>query len=155
MNGNKTLIETFYSAFQRKDYSTMQSLYHDEAIFSDPVFRNLNATEVRGMWKMLLTSSSDLRVEFNHVKAASGKGSCHWEAWYTFSKTKRPVHNVIDASFEFREGRIFRHYDNFDLWRWSRQALGPAGLFLGWSPFLRNKVRKTATERLDKFLGRS
>jgi ketosteroid isomerase-like protein len=152
MTDNKALIEAFYSAFQRKDYTTMQSLYHDDAVFSDPVFQNLNATQVRGMWEMLLNASSDLRVEFDQVKATSERGNCHWEAWYTFSKTKRPVHNVIDASFEFCDGKILRHYDNFDLWRWSRQALGPAGLILGWAPFMQNRIRKTGRERLDRFL---
>ena len=148
------LITEFYSAFQRKDYRTMQSLYHDQAIFSDPVFGDLNAAEVRGMWEMLLTSSKDLRVEFDSVRTEGDKGSCHWEAWYTFTKTKRLVHNKIDASFVFRNGKIFRHNDRFDLWRWSRHALGVSGIFLGWSPPVQNKIRSMARARLNIFLQR-
>jgi hypothetical protein len=59
---------------------------------------------------------------------------------------------VIDADFEFKDGKIFRHRDHFDFWRWSRMALGTSGLLLGWTPFLKNKVQTTAKARLRKFM---
>jgi hypothetical protein len=78
---------------------------------------------------------------------------CRWEAWYTFSRTGRKVHNIIDASFEFKDGKILVHQDTFDFWRWTRQALGMPGILLGWTPFMRNKVRVTARNGLKKFMG--
>ena len=57
---NQQLITTFYSAFQKKDYKTMQNCYADNATFSDPVFVNLNATEVKAMWEMLCIRGTDL-----------------------------------------------------------------------------------------------
>jgi ketosteroid isomerase-like protein len=148
------IITAFYTAFQRKDYRTMQALYHKEASFSDPVFKELDSVEVRAMWEMLLTSSKDLRIEFKNVKASDGRGACEWEAWYSFSRTKRRVHNKISATFEFKDGKIFRHHDTFDLWRWSGQALGLSGILLGWTSVLQNKIRETARSRLDQFLKR-
>jgi hypothetical protein len=47
---------------------------------------------------------------------------------------------------------IVSHHDSFDFWRWSRQALGAPGLLLGWSPVLRNQVRKQANTSLRKYL---
>ena len=38
--------------------------------------------------------------------------------------------------------------------KWSRQALGPKGLALGWTPFLRRKVGGTAKAGLDKFMAK-
>lgn len=152
MHPNEQLIHTFYSAFQKKDYATMQQCYHDEATFSDPVFQNLSSREVRAMWQMLISGSKDLRLEFNKVQATDGKGSAHWDAFYTFSRTGRPVINRIDATFEFKDGKILRHTDVFDLWKWSRQALGLPGLLLGWGPIVQNKVRATARKTLDQFL---
>ncbi|MCS5593468.1 MAG: hypothetical protein NZ730_02720 [Porticoccaceae bacterium] len=29
------------------------------------------------------------------------------------------AYNAIDATFEFKDGRIFRHNDQFKFWRWS------------------------------------
>ena len=57
----------------------------------------------------------------------------------------------LAASFEFRDGKIVKHADCFDLYRWSRQALGPAGLLLGWTPLLQNKVRAMAAKGLADY----
>lgn len=151
---NEKLIAQFYSAFQRGDYETMQSLYHPEAVFSDPVFTNLSSDQVKSMWEMLLTSAKDLKVEFESVIADQHSGSCFWEAWYTFSKTGRPVHNMIQANFQFKDGLILRHTDSFDLWRWSRMALGLSGTLLGWTPLLQGKIRTMAAKNLAKFRSR-
>ena len=78
-------------------------------------------------------------------------GRAHWDARYTFSATGRKVLNRIDASFEFRDGLIVRHVDRFPFWTWARQALGAPGLLLGWSGFLRAKVRATAAKNLAAF----
>ena len=48
-------------------------------------------------------------------------------------------------------GLVRRHPDRFDLWRWSRMALGMPGVLLGWSPLIRNKVRKQAADGLAAF----
>ncbi len=58
---------------------------------------------------------------------------------------------MIHAEFRFRDGRILAHVDDFDLWRWSRQALGLPGVLLGWSPLLRSKVRSQAAAQLARF----
>jgi len=121
---NKKIIVDFYEAFSNKDYVRLQTLYHEDATFSDPVFRNLNAMQVRAMWEMLIRSGHDLKITFHDVKADDQKGSCRWEAYYTFSLTGRKVHNIIHASFEFRESKIHRHTDRFSFWRWAGMALG-------------------------------
>jgi hypothetical protein len=101
---------------------------------------------------MLISAGSDLKIEYSSVEADAMKGSCHWEAWYTFSVTGNKVHNIIDARFEFKEGLIFRHRDRFDFWRWSRMALGMSGVLLGWTPAVEKKVQETARKRLAKFM---
>jgi hypothetical protein len=148
---NQTLIENFYRAFHARDAAQMARSYHDQARFSDPVFPNLDAAGVRAMWTMLTSRANDLTVEASDFSFDGDRGRCKWVARYTFTATKRFVENRIDASFVFKDGLIVEHNDNFDFWRWSRQALGPAGLVLGWSPVLRNKVRKTAADSLAKF----
>jgi ketosteroid isomerase-like protein len=155
MQKNKDLIIQFYTAFQNGDFATMQNSYHDEAHFSDPAFQNLNATEVRAMWQMLVTAAKDLKITFSDVAADDTKGSCKWEAYYTFSRTGRKVHNIIEANFEFKDGKILKHNDHFSFWRWSRQALGTPGLFLGWTNMLEQKVRSTARKGLDAFMYKS
>jgi ketosteroid isomerase-like protein len=151
MNAEAELIQRFYTAFARGDYATMQACYHQQAMFHDPVFPALDSRQVKAMWQMLLTSARDLRVTFSDVSAQGSTGSCNWQAYYTFSRSGRPVHNIIHARFTFKDGLILEHTDYFNFWRWSRQALGTPGLLLGWSPLIRNKVRATAQQNLAKF----
>jgi hypothetical protein len=152
MHPQEKLIERFYTAFQNKNYREMQDLYHPDATFYDPVFQDLSAREVKGMWQMLVTSARDLEISHGKVSVNENRGRCEWQAWYTFTATGKKVHNIIRADFEFRDEMIFRHKDHFDFWRWSRMALGIPGLLLGWSPVIRNKVRTSAKSRLYKFL---
>jgi hypothetical protein len=152
MHDNKKLIQDFYSAFNARDYVTMQQAYHKQAEFYDPVFQELNSEQVKAMWQMLLTTSKDLVVKVSEISADDASGKCRWDAWYTFSRTGRKVHNIIQARFQFRDGHIINHRDHFSLWRWSRQALGISGVLLGWSPIVRNKVRATAQSALRKYM---
>jgi len=130
----------------------MQECYHPQASFSDPVFHTLKSHEVKAMWEMLITAGKDLKVSFSDIKANDTSGTCRWEAWYTFSRTGRKVHNIIDASFEFQDGKILKHQDAFDFWRWSRQALGLTGFLLGWTSAIQEKISETAHKSLQKFM---
>ena len=152
MNTNEKLIENFYTAFQKLDAGAMINCYHPDSHFSDPVFPNLSASETGAMWRMLCSQAKNFELTFTDIQANERTGKAHWEAKYDFSATGRRVHNKIDAEFEFQDGKIIKHTDRFDFWKWSSQALGPVGVFLGWTPLLRRKVQKQAGERLAKFI---
>ena len=151
MHPNADLITRFYSAFADNDYVTMASCYADDAVFEDPVFGELDAEGARAMWRMFCTSGNDIELSFDDVVADDVSGSARWEARYEFPKTGRDVHNKISASFAFRDGLIVRHDDHFDLYRWTRMALGPIGTVLGWSPMVQGKVRGQARFQLERF----
>lgn len=144
------VLERFYAAMAQRDWATMGACYAEDARFSDPVFPDLDAAGVRAMWKMLLGSGTDLRVEHTVVEEGPDRGLARCEAHYTFGSSGRKVYNVIHSRFELRDGLITVQRDQFDLWRWSRQALGTTGLLLGWSPLVRNKVQAMAAARLAK-----
>jgi ketosteroid isomerase-like protein len=151
-NENTQLIEQFYTSFQQHDYKGMIACYHPQVEFSDPVFLTLKGKRASAMWHMLIERGKELTLEFGGIQASNEVGKAHWEAKYPFSGTGRQVHNIIDANFRFQGGKIFRHDDHFDLWRWTRMALGTSGILLGWSPIVQNKVRTTARASLDKFI---
>ncbi|MEM9301659.1 MAG: nuclear transport factor 2 family protein [Pseudomonadota bacterium] len=151
MNDRVELIDRFYRSFQALDAPQMASCYHDEVRFSDPAFPDLRGSAAGAMWAMLCDRAQAFSLTYSDVEADNQRGRAHWEARYVFSATGRSVHNRIDAEFEFRDGRIVRHIDRFDFWRWSRMALGPAGLVLGWTPFLKRKVQSQAAENLERY----
>jgi ketosteroid isomerase-like protein len=151
---NQAVIETFYSSFQSRDHAGMIACYHPDVHFSDPVFIDLKGNQAKAMWHMLCERGRDLKIEFNGVQATDTTGRAHWEARYTFGGSGRYVHNIIDANFRFQDGKIMEHQDSFGLWRWTRQALGPVGLILGWTPMVQKRVRLKAMEGLAAFIAK-
>lgn len=154
MHPNAALIRQFYAAFAAQDAEAMAKCYHNDVVFSDPVFGELRGERARDMWRMLCARAKDLRVEADDVRADDVSGSARWEAWYAFGKADRPVHNVIDARFTFRDGLIATHHDTFSLTRWAGMALGPAGRLLGWAPPFQARVRADALRGLDAYRAR-
>ena len=153
MNGNALVIERFYSAFQKLDYTTMQSCYSDDIIFNDPAFGILEGPEAKAMWEMLCKNAKNFSLSFSNIQLLDEEyATCDWVANYTFSKTGRKVTNKIKAHMRLQDGMIIEHTDQFDIWKWSRQALGIPGWLLGWSGYLKNKIRHNARKSLEKFM---
>jgi len=152
MNPNETVIDRFYTAFQQLDGKGMAACYHETIHFSDPVFPDLRGPAAGAMWQMLCANAKDFELRYSGIRADDTHGTAHWEAEYEFSATGRRVHNRIEATFGFQEGKVIRHQDEFSFWKWSIMALGPVGLALGWSPMLKNKVRRQAAAGLKKLM---
>lgn len=154
MNANEALITKFYTAFANSDAQTMSECYHPKIHFIDPAFGLLKEEQVSKMWRMLIQrSKGNIKIEFSNIKADETTGSANWVATYNFSKTNRNVINKIAAEFVFKDGLIIKHTDSFDVWKWSKQAFGPAGYLLGWTGFFQKKIQKQALLSLEKFKG--
>jgi len=153
MNGNAQVIQRFYSAFQKLDYATMQFCYSDDIIFNDPAFGILEGPKAKAMWEMLCKNAKNFSLSFSNIQLLDDEyATCDWVANYTFSKTGRKVTNKIKAHMRLQDGMIIEHTDQFDIWKWSRQALGLPGILLGWSGYLKNKIRHNARKSLEKFM---
>lgn len=148
---NEATLNRLHTAFAARDGQAMAGCYHPDAHFRDPVFE-LHGGEVGAMWRMLCSRSADLRIESSGLVVKGDRGRADWQAWYPFSTTGRKVHNIVHSEYRFSDGLIVHQVDTFPFWRWSRQALGPAGLLLGWTPLLQNKVRATARKALSHYM---
>lgn len=149
-NNQKEILNQFYNAFSHGDYKRMNSFYHPEATFEDPAFGKLSSTEAKAMWKMLLSTKeeSKFKVEFTIIDESEAT----WKASYLFGKSKNQVINNVTSTFEFKDGLIIKHEDDFNLWKWTKQALGISGMLLGWSNFMKNKIQQTTKKRLTEFI---
>jgi hypothetical protein len=47
---------------------------------------------------------------------------------------------------------IIRHIDSFDVWKWSKKALGISGWLLGWTNFMQKSISKRSNAMLDEFI---
>jgi ketosteroid isomerase-like protein len=148
---NRALIRTLYDSLDRHDGEGMAACYAPTAQFRDPAFGELSGAEAGDMWRMLTGRAEDLSVELADHDANDETGTAHWIAHYTFTDTGRPVVNDVRARFRFAAGLIVEHVDEFSFFAWSRQALGPLGLALGWTPLLPILVRRRTRGPLDAF----
>ncbi len=147
------IIKDFYTAFNDLEAERMVKYYHDDICFEDPAFGKLYGERAKNMWRMLCDSlkGKEFKVTASNFEFTEQKGKAIWEAFYTFSKTGRKIHNIIEAKFEFQDGKIIKHTDNFDLYSWSKQAFGLKGLLIGWSSFFKNKLQSQTNLLLTKF----
>ncbi|MCB0739085.1 MAG: nuclear transport factor 2 family protein [Bacteroidetes bacterium] len=147
------LIVDFYTAFSEGNAHEMKACYHDEITFHDPAFGELKGERACKMWEMLLSRKKQIeRIELIDFECNDETGSANWKAVYRFGPKKRKVVNHVHAVFKFNDGKIVEHHDSFNLWKWSRQALGPIGWFLGWTPFMQRKIQTSTNKQLDKYL---
>ncbi|MFV8343017.1 nuclear transport factor 2 family protein [Flavobacterium sp. XS2P39] len=152
MTPNENTLIKFYTAFANADASTMCKCYHQKIQFRDPVFDLLKENDVCEMWKMLIKKSKgNIKIEFSEIKADEYIGSVKWTATYNFSKTNRKVVNDIHAQFQFKDGLIIKHTDDFDIWRWSKQALGITGYLFGWTGYFQKKIQQKALLSLKEY----
>jgi ketosteroid isomerase-like protein len=155
MSDNAALLTRFYRAFTARDAEAMAACYAPDIHFSDPVFPDLRGARAGAMWRMLCGRATDLRIEFTAPVVDGARGSVHWEAHYTYSATGLSVHNIIEARFVIRDGLIVEHRDDFDLYRWARQALGLKGVLLGWAPPVKQAIRRQAAAALERYIAKS
>ncbi|TXD71841.1 nuclear transport factor 2 family protein [Aequorivita antarctica] len=147
------IIEKFYQAFTDLDAERMISWYHDDVTFEDPAFGILRGEEAKNMWRMLCQAQQgkEFKVKTSNIEYTPKAGKARWEAYYTFSKTGRKVHNVINASFKFKDGKIINHIDRFSLHRWAKQAMGFKGFLVGWTGFFKKKLNNQTRFLLSEF----
>ncbi|VXC72907.1 Ketosteroid isomerase [Burkholderia sp. 8Y] len=154
-NSNAELIERFYLAFQRADADAMAACYAPDIRFEDPAFGLLHGREVGDMWRMLLGRATDFTLTFDAIATLGQTASAHAVARYTYSATGRAVVNEIATRFAIRDGLIAEQTDTFDLWRWSRQALGVSGWLFGWTPQMQSAIRTKARHALSDYRKRA
>lgn len=141
------IITQFYTAFQQKDAEKMISFYHDDVEFTDPAFGTIIGEDAKNMWRMLCANAQNFSLSYSQVTNTTA----HWEAKYIFSSTGKSIHNKIDATFEFKDGKIYKHTDVFNLHKWASQALGIKGFLIGGTAFFKKKLQKQTHKLLAKY----
>ncbi len=146
-------LDRLYAAFTRLDGAAMAACYAEDAEFRDPVFHLRGRDEVGAMWGMLCEQVRAGGLQHWRLSVRDhGHSQMRVEVEYPYAPTGRVVHNFIHSQFEFdAQGLVLRQVDRFGLWRWTRQALGWRGTLLGWTPWVRRRVRQGAAAALRRY----
>lgn len=152
---NKDLIKKFYTSFSEGRIKEMMECYHEDILFQDPAFGKLQGERAIKMWEMLVSQkSAHTKISFGNIQATTDHANARWIAEYRFGKKKRKVVNNVNAVFKIKDGKIIEHHDTFDLWKWSKQALGTSGYLLGWTPYMKTKIQQSTNKKLDAFINK-
>ncbi|WP_405325501.1 nuclear transport factor 2 family protein [Leeuwenhoekiella sp. LLG6367-2.1] len=153
MHPNEELLNTFYKSFKDHNPKEMTACYGKNITFTDPAFGHIKGDRVRAMWHMLIErGGDDLTIKYEDIQADDYTGSAKWVATYYFGPNRRKVVNHVVGTFYFQNGKILQHTDHFDLWKWSRQALGVKGILLGWSDYMKLKIQQESSKKLSLYL---
>lgn len=152
---NINVLRKFFKSFMKGDVESMLDCYHENIVFTDQAFGKLEGDEVKSMWRMLLEyDKGDLKISYKDLEADETYGSAKWRAVYFFGKKRRNVINHIESSFKFQDNKIIQHVDQYDMWQWSRQALGWKGYLFGWSNFFQMRIQQKSRLSLEKYRSR-
>ncbi len=152
-DSNVALIEKFYTAFNKKDPTTMNSCYSNDIVFHDPVFGLLEGDKAKCMWEMLCKNAKEFSLTYSNIQdLGDGYFTCNWEAQYIFSKTGKKVVNKIKANIKIADNKIIEHSDAFSLHHWSAQAFGFSGWLLGGFSFFQKKIKNGALKNLLAYM---
>jgi len=149
---HQELLEHFYHSFKYKNVEDMIACYHDDIEFTDPAFGKLKGEEVKNMWRMLLSRNTSLTIDYDNISADAIKGKAHWVATYIFTQTNKKVTNKVTGAFEFKDGKIIRHTDSFDLSVWAKQALGFKATILDTLGILQRSIQRKSREALKSYI---
>jgi ketosteroid isomerase-like protein len=147
MDKDERTLRKYWTSLAAVDAEAMAACYAQDATFRDPVFE-LQGPDIGAMWKMLFSGARGLKIVTGPLEVRDGAAEGTWKATYAFSKNGRVVHNTIHATLRARDGEIVEQVETFPFWKWSRMALGMKGTLLGWTPLVRNAVRRQAQARL-------
>lgn len=146
-----SLATEFYQAFSHGRVDKLSEFYHQDLVFNDPIFTDLDYRTTLLMWEMLFSRATDMKVEFRIIKENEEMAIVNWVATYPFSKTGNVVVNDITAMLIFKDQQIIGHTDNFDFKAWSKMALGYRAFILP-QKIIHKSVSKQACKNLNEFI---
>lgn len=149
-------LQKFSQHLSNLDADALVQLYHNDVIFEDPAFGRIKGERVKDMWRLLLGRKVETKLEINVIDVQSDglTGTASWEAKYLFNVTGRKVHNKITSTFELMDGLIIKQDDKFDLYKWSKQAMGMTGTIVGWTKFFQHNLQGKTEYMLDNFIAK-
>ncbi|BAO56211.1 nuclear transport factor 2 family protein [Nonlabens marinus] len=152
----RQLLNKFYDSFAHGDAHGMIECYAPQIVFEDPVFGQLHGKRAECMWQMLLENKKRKpQISYRVLIYGADTAQVAWTATYFYGKSDRKVVNQVLASFDFKDGLIVHHRDNFNLWNWSRQALGISGFLIGWTNIMERKIQNKTRALLDTYIENS
>jgi ketosteroid isomerase-like protein len=129
----EAVANQFYTAFCAHDPATLAKLYAPDVQYQDTIFTFTDRAGVMGMWGVLDAPSSG-KFSYQILSVEGDVVTVHWDAYYAFPLTGRPVHNSVMAELTVKDGLIVQHHDSYPWGAWAAQAFPFGASVSSWGP---------------------
>jgi hypothetical protein len=160
MHPNADTITKFYAAFAQLDPEAMGACYADDVRFDDEVFSLRGKAQTMGMWRMLCEATrakgkDDWKLEYSGIEADANDRPRPLGRPLPLQRHRAPGAQPHRRRLHLQPARPDRHAPRpLQLLGLVAPGARRAGLLLGWTPMLRNKVKQQAAHNLRKFMER-
>lgn len=149
---NKDVVEGFFNALSRLDYTGMNSLYAPHIIYSDPLFGILEGSDVMDRWTMTCKNAKDATLHFYNITELDHEYlTCEWDIKYYSGSQATTINQHVKSYMRVANGKIIEHSDAYKLSQWIGKAFGLKGKLLGWTGYFQRKVKQLYAKRLHNF----
>ncbi len=153
------IVTQFFEAFAKHDWRSIARCYHDKASYSDPLFPDLRGERIVYMWYQMLGtagakqthSMNDLNLEYRILFGDERKAQVEWTANYVYAGRYVRIEGL--TTLAIWDDKIVRHVNEYNFWRWIRQAKGLTGLVFGGLPAYQRNVQRSAQSLVDQAAG--
>ena len=142
-------MDRFFEALRRADTNVIDSCYHPQISYSDPLFEDLRGARVALRWRMLLKQADSFSLEHSLVFADERKAQVQWTANYRLKG--RAISIPMLSTLAIWDDLIVRQVDEYDFWQYCRQAQGVAGVLLGGLEPYQKTIKRRARRELERF----
>jgi hypothetical protein len=151
-NSLSSQIETYFDAFSKGDYRTMRSLCDPKITFNDPVYTSLQGKSVFALHHFMAERRICPTITIRSISEKGNRVKVKWTNEYEYATYKTHISIDVRSIFHFEHTSIISQTDQYNLWKWSKMALGFTGTYLGWTPMFRSTLRRSSQQSLATFI---
>lgn len=150
---NSQVVERFYNAFSKLDYSEMTALLSQNIIYQDPIFGMLEGEPVFSLWQMKCKRLREFSFSYTNIEELDAEYiRCDWKISFFHRPTGDVVTMPGKAYMKIIDGKITEHSDAYKISDWLSVTQGWKGKFFGWMGFMQRKEQNTYRSLLERYI---
>lgn len=146
------VIKKFFTSLQEKKGDVLLSCYAPDAVFSDPLHGLLDAEMLFKKWHLFLEQAQELELTYGPITVLDDE---YFTSDWAMSYAKSPMGKKLKVKlkgksfFRLKDLQIIEHSDAYRFSTLIAQTHGWKGYWLGWTGYMKRKVKLEALEELN------
>ncbi len=106
-----------YANFDGNTLEQLPTLYHDDAVFKDPIHELHGLSKISRYFQKMSNSLLSCEFDYTDVLEVGASASVSWKMALRHKKIKSGAEITVEgvSLLKFRQGKVFHHVDYYDL----------------------------------------